>query len=72
MPEICENCLSLINSCIYYAYQVNEINQVLPYSVGFKALAELWNSLGKTVLSKCSYIWNKWPVNIWNYRETKM
>ena len=38
MPKTCENWLSLVNSCIYYAYQACEIYQVLPYySVDFKA-----------------------------------
>ena len=32
-----ENCLSLVNSCIYYAHQTHEIYPVLPYSVDFKA-----------------------------------
>ena len=30
-----------------------------------------WNILSKTVLSKCSFIWNKWPVNIWNDLKLK-
>ena len=47
---------------------------VLPYSVDFKAPRELWNPLSKstkTVLSKCSLIWNKGPVNIWNLSKAK-
>ena len=27
MPEICENCIGLVNSCVYYAHQTREINQ---------------------------------------------
>ena len=53
MPETCENWPSLVNSCIYYACQTHRIHQVLPYSV------ELWNPLSKTLLSKCSFQWNK-------------
>ena len=60
MPEICENWLGLVNSCIYYAYQTLEIYQVLPYAADFKAPLE-----SKTVFSKCSFIWYKGPVNIW-------
>ena len=59
MPETCENSLSLVNSCIYYAYQTSEIYQVLPYSVDFKVRVELWNPMSKTVLSKRSFIWKK-------------
>ena len=38
MPETCENWLSLVNSCIYYACQTREIYQVLLYSVDY-----IWN-----------------------------
>ena len=41
MPEICENWLGLVKSCIYYACQTCEIYQVLSYSVDFKAPGEL-------------------------------
>ena len=37
MPEICEHCLGLVNSCIYYAHHTYKIYQVLPHSVDFKA-----------------------------------
>ena len=50
----CDNWLSLINSCIYDARQTCEID------LDFKALCN------KTVLSKCSFMWNKRPVNILN------
>ena len=52
MPEACENWLGLVNSYIYYAHQTHEINQVLPYSVDFKAPVELWDPLSKTVSSR--------------------
>ena len=52
---------SLVNSCAYYARQTSAIYQALPYSVDFKAHQEF-----KAVLSKCSYIWNKGPINIWS------
>ena len=55
MPEACENWLGLVNSCIYYAHQTHEINQVLSYSVDFKAPVELWDPLGKAV-SLCDFI----------------
>ena len=71
MPEICENWLSLVNSCIYYSLQTCEIYQVLPYSLDFKAPGELWNPLNKRVRSKCSFIWNRGPVNIWNDCEAQ-
>ena len=71
MPEICENWLSLVNSCIYNACQTHEIYQVLPYSVDFKAPGALWNPLSKTVLSKFSFICNKGPVDIWNDHKTQ-
>ena len=69
MPKTCENWLSLVNSCIYYAHQTHEINHVLSYSMDFETPGELWNPLSKKVLSKSSFIWNKGPVNIWyNHR----
>ena len=55
--------------CVYYARQTREIVQALSYSVDFKALGDLFNTLSKT--SKCSYIQNKGTVNIWNRRKTK-
>ena len=42
MPEICENWLGLVNSCVYYAHQTREIHQVLPFSVDFKALRDIY------------------------------
>ena len=69
MSEPCEYLLGLINSCVYYAHQTYEIYQVLPDSLDFKAPEELWNPISKAVLSKCSFIWNKGPLNIWNKRE---
>ena len=73
MPETCETWLGLVNSCVYDAChtQTREIYQVLPYSVDFKPPGELWNSLGKTVLRKCSNISNKGPVNIGNDFKTR-
>ena len=65
MPETCENCLGLINSRGYYASQTRELYQLLLYSVAFKAPGELWNPIGKAVLSKYSFISNKGSVNIW-------
>ena len=70
MLKTCENWLSIVNRYIYYARQIHEIYQVLSYSVDCKAPKELWNPLSKTVhvhvLSKCSFIWNKWHANILN------
>ena len=40
MPETCENWLSLVKSCIYFARQTHEIYQVLPYLVHFEAPRE--------------------------------
>ena len=60
---------NFVNTCVYYACQTHEIYQVLSYFVDFKAPRELWNPLSKTVLSNCSFIWNKGPVNIWNYHK---
>ena len=71
MPETCENWLDPVNSCIYYAYQTCEIYELLPYSVDFKAPGELWNPLSKTVLSKCSFIWNKGLANIGNNHKAQ-
>ena len=56
MPETCENCLSHVNSFIYYVRQTHEFYQVLPYSVDFKAPGELWNPLSKAVLGKSSFL----------------
>ena len=71
MPETCENWFGLLKGCVYYACQTLEICQVLPYSVYFKASHLLWNPLSKTVRSKYSFIWNKWPVNIWNDHQAQ-
>ena len=62
MPETCENGFGPVNNCFFYACQTPEIDQVLPYSVDFKAPRELWNPLNKTVLSQCSFIQNEGPV----------
>ena len=70
MAETCENLFGLVNSLVYYALQTHGINQVLTYSIDFKAPGELWNPLSKAVLSKCSLIWNKGPVN-WNDFEAR-
>ena len=64
MPNTCENWLGHVNIYVYYAYKTHEVYQILPYSVDFKAPSELWNPLSETVLSKCSFNWNKGPVNI--------
>ena len=72
MPETCENWLGVVKSCVHYAYQTLEIYQALPNSVDFKAPEALWNSLSKTVLIKCCFIWSKGPVNVWNNRKTQM
>ena len=58
MPETCENWLGLVDSHVYYAGQTHGIYQVhvLPYSMDFKAPGD----------SKCSFIWDKGPVKIWN------
>ena len=61
MPETCKIRLDVVNSCINYAHQTREIYQVQPYSVDFKTPREFWNPLSQTVLSKCSFIWNKGP-----------
>ena len=71
MPKTWEDLSSLVNSCVYYARQTCEIYQILPYSVDFKAPAELWNLLSKIVLSKCSFTWNKGSVSIWKDPKTK-
>ena len=62
----CENCIGLVNNCVYYARQTREIYQVLPYSMNLKAPVELWNPLSKTVLMESNFIWNRGPVDIWN------
>ena len=65
MLNTCENWLGLVNSWVYYARQIHDIYQVLPYLVDFKAL------LSKVVFSKCSFIWNKELVHIWNDRKAQ-
>ena len=37
MPETYENWHGLVNSSVYYAHKARVINQVLHYSVDFKA-----------------------------------
>ena len=71
MVETCENWLGHVNSCVYYARQTREIYQVPPYSVDFKAPGYLWNPFIKTVLTECSFISNKGPVNILNDRKAQ-
>ena len=65
------NYQGLVNSCVYYARETRESYQVLPYSIDLKAAVEIWNQLSKTVFSKCSFVWNKGIVNIWNDRKAK-
>ena len=51
MPEICENWLSFVDRYIYYAHQMYEIYQILPYSVDFIApRGKLWIALNKPIL----------------------
>ena len=69
MLKACENWLSLVNSCIYYACQTNEIYQVKSYSVDFKAPKKLWNPLNKSVLSKCSFVWNKESLKMYKAQK---
>ena len=64
MLNTCENWLGLVNSWVYYARQIHDIYQVLPYLVDFKA------PLSKVIFSKC-FIWNKELVNIWNDRKAQ-
>ena len=71
MLQTCENWLTLVNCFVYYAHQTCEIPQELVYSVDFKPPGEFWNLLSKAVLSKCSFIWNKEHVNIWNDYEAQ-
>ena len=73
MPKTCENWPGLVNSHFYYACQTHGIYQlhVLPYSVDFKAPGGIWNQLSKTVLSKCSFIWNTESVKILNNHKAK-
>ena len=58
MPKICEKWLGLVNSCVYYARQTHEIYLGLPGSFEIHWGRQYWD--------KCSFIWNKGPVNIWN------
>ena len=58
-----------VNHCSYYTHQTREIYQRLPYSVDFTEGGGLWNPLSKKLLSKCSFNWNKEPVNILNDRK---
>ena len=51
--------------------QTREIYQALPCSVDFKVPVALWNPSSKTILSKCSLVWNKGPVDIWNDHKTR-
>ena len=66
MPETCKDWLGPVNNCVNYARQTRDIYHVVPYSVDFKFSAELWFPLSKTVLSICSCIKNKGPVNFLN------
>ena len=58
MPETCENWLGLVDNCIYYACYIHEIYLVLPY---FEI-----HRVRQYLVSKCSFIMNKRPVNIEN------
>ena len=43
--QISENWLGFANICIHFAHQTYKIHQVLPYSVDFKDLGELLESI---------------------------
>ena len=47
-----------VNICLYYAHKTREICRELLYSLDFKASGEHRSPLSKTVISKCSFIWN--------------
>ena len=64
MSKTCENWLSIVHNYNNYAQKTHEIYRILPYSVDFKAPGEILNQLSTTVLSECSFTWNKGPVNI--------
>ena len=71
MAENCGDWLDLLKSYLYYAHQICVIYLVLAYSVDVKGHVELWNPLSKTVLNKCSFIWNRQDVNISNDRKVQ-
>ena len=73
MPETCQNWLGLINIHIYNGHQTREIYQVLSNPVDFKdpRELELWNPLSQTARSRCSFIWNIRPGNVWNYHKAQ-
>ena len=64
MTETCEYRLGHVNGSVYCARETREMYQALPDSVDFKAPEELWNPLSKAVVTKCSFVWFKGPVNI--------
>ena len=55
MPKTCENKVSIVNICVYFARQTCGIYQVLPCSVDFEAPGELWSPLIKAIRCKCSF-----------------
>ena len=65
MPETYENWLRIVNICVY-KFTRHWLTQWIS-----KRPEILENALGKAVLSKCSFRWNKRPVNIWNDRKAQ-
>ena len=63
IPESCTNWLGLVDSCVLMPTRLVKFTR---YSL---ISGKLWNPLSKRVLSKCSFVWNKGPVNIWKHRK---
>ena len=62
MSKACENWFLLVNCCVYHVRQTCEIDQILPYSVNFKAPGNFEIRWVRQYLIN-DFIWNKGPVN---------
>ena len=66
IPETCENWLGLVNPCVYFGRQTQ---RNLPRDVLLREFQ--WFRGALALISKCSFIWSKGLVNIWNDRKAQ-
>ena len=71
MPETCKNWLCRVNSWVNYSNQLTIATSEIYQVVGVKAPGERWNPLTKTMISKCSFLWFKGPVNNRNVHKAQ-
>ena len=71
MAETCE-WLDLVYNCVYYARHARKHLPGTALLNGFQSPGgALKSTKQKKVLSICTFIWNKGPLNIWNDHKTQ-